>query len=394
MRRQDHRAVQAVHVLREPRLEGVSRAGDGQRAAQRRRQVLRAERRPGAPVPGGPAAVHAADREHVLPAGRVVRARLPDHMRPGRDGRGRVHTQRQVGPDHAGQQPERGGPAGQPVRPDHTHGVGRVRRRGLLHHRGPQQPRRGRVAGQEPGRQGVRVLDRAPVLRRHRQLVRLREQDMPHDRGRVPEAGPGHRRPAGDQLEEAQVAGQEPARRRRVPAVPGLRRGAQLSADVHDQHAGAAPEARPEGPLELHAHDPPAPGPRPGDRGQDAAQPPGLLEPVDAEGRDALSHLQEAPVLHILQSVFPAGHLLQAVPSQVRGAGAARDVLRPRGPTPVGPSAKVPRHRSRGDRKRGVLHVQPVAGRGLGQVQTFLSLPQRSGRRSERCSWRSQSQQS
>lgn len=63
------------------------------------------------------------------------------------------------------------------------------------------------------------------------------------------------------------------------------------------------------------------------------------------------------------------------MPSEVQRAGAARDVLRPRGPRAVGPSAKVPKHRSRGDRKRGILHVQLVTGRRLGQVQTFLSLP-------------------
>lgn len=96
---------------------------------------------------------------------------------------------------------------------------------------------------------------------------------MPYDSGCVPETRLGHRRPIGDQLEEAQVAGEGSARQPRIPAVPRLRRGAQLSADIHDQHAGPAPEARPERPLELHAHDPSAASPWPGDRGEDAAQP-------------------------------------------------------------------------------------------------------------------------
>ncbi|ENN75597.1 hypothetical protein YQE_07844, partial [Dendroctonus ponderosae] len=279
-------------------LAGVPGAGDRLGAAQWRHQVHRSERGRGRDLPGEPAQDDAAGGGDVLRAGAHLQAQLLDHLRPRRHGRLRLEQHRA---------------ARQPLQPDHPHGVGGERRRRLLQHRGPLLSVGGRGAGARAGQQGGRRLDRPPLLRRDRQQHRLRGQDQAHDWLGLPQDRPGHGRPPADQLEEAQVPGGGPhAGRRPLPALPGLRGGAQLPA-VELAEPSAAAEARPEGVLQLHPHGaPPEPAGRPGDRGEDADQPSRLHQLADAEGQLALHHLQEAALLHLRQPVLPAGHLRAA----------------------------------------------------------------------------------
>lgn len=69
MRRKDHRPGEAVHLLREPGVEGVSRAWDGDGALGWRRQVLGSHPAGGHHFPGESAQDYAADWKHLLRAG-------------------------------------------------------------------------------------------------------------------------------------------------------------------------------------------------------------------------------------------------------------------------------------------------------------------------------------
>lgn len=103
-----------------------------------------------------------------------------------------------------------------------------------------------RGAGPRTGPERGLRLGGPPVLRRDRQLDRLRGEDAADDRGRVPEDGHRHGRPAAAELAQAEVPGEGPAGGGvRLPALPGLRGRAQLFA-VGREQPGQAEEARPE----------------------------------------------------------------------------------------------------------------------------------------------------
>lgn len=215
-----------------------------------------------------------------------------------------------MGADDGVQRLEQRRAARQPIQPDNPHGLGGQRRRGLLLDRGPRLPVRGHRVGPRPRLQGRLRLGRPSLLRRNRQLPGLREQDLPDDRVRLPEARHRHGRPAQGQQSQGQVPGQGAAARRHgLPAVPGLRRRAQLPAEQKPQDPGQAEEARTEGPLVLHPHHQAAQDVRPSRRGQDPADAQGLPEHARAKGRLALHHLQAASLLPHQQSVLSAGYL-------------------------------------------------------------------------------------
>ena len=170
--------------------------------------------------------------------------------------------------------------------------------------------RRGRV-GQGARLQRGGRMDRPPVLRRDRQLHRLRPEDEPAHRVRLPEDRHRHRRPAQRQLEEAQVPRQVTARSGLgVPVLPGLRCRPQLLAERCAQGTSQTAQARPEGPLVLYPHATEGPpcqwAVR---RSEDTAHTQGLFEPTPPARRGAFHHLQEAPLLHLQQSVLSVGHL-------------------------------------------------------------------------------------